>query len=55
MTENKTKIVLDSDITLIYAKKMTKKECDDFIQKVLSKGSKLPLVDISTYSCSVAI
>jgi len=36
-------------------KKMTKKECDEFIQKVLSKGSKLPLVDISTYSCSVAI
>jgi len=33
-------------------KKMTKEECDEFIQKVLSKGSKLPHVDISTYSCN---
>lgn len=36
-------------------KKMTKEECDEFIQKVLAKGSKIPKVDISTYICSVAI
>ena len=37
-------------------KKMTKQECDEFIQKVISKGSKLPSdVDISKYTCSVTI
>ena len=35
--------------------KMTKEECDEFIQKVVRKGSKLPDVDISKYSCSVEI
>jgi|SRR5574344_2443564 hypothetical protein len=34
---------------------MTKQECDTFIQQVVSKGSKLPIVDISRYSCSVYI
>lgn len=34
---------------------MTKQECDAFIQQVISKGSKLPIVDISKYSCSVVI
>lgn len=32
---------------------MTKEECDLFIQNVIGKGSKLPLVDISKYVCSV--
>lgn len=35
--------------------KMTKEECDEFIQKVVCKGSKLPVVDISKYSCQVEI
>lgn len=29
--------------------KLTKIECDRFIQDVIAKGSKLPIVDISTY------
>ncbi len=36
-------------------KKLTKEECDEFIQKVVSKGSKLPITDISKYVCSVVI
>ena len=36
-------------------KKMTKQECDSFIQQVIAKGSILPIVDISKYSCSVII
>ena len=36
-------------------KKMTKAECDAFIKDVNSKGSKLPVVDISTYVCKVAL
>jgi hypothetical protein len=36
-------------------KLMTKEECDAFIQRVLAKGSKLPMVDISEYSCKVVI
>ncbi len=34
---------------------MTKQECDEFIDKVLTAGSKLPRIDISTYSCSVML
>ena len=34
---------------------MTKQECDAFIQQVISEGSKLPIVDISKYACSVVI
>jgi predicted nucleic acid-binding protein len=29
--------------------KLSKSECDEFIQEVISKGSKLPRIDISTY------
>ncbi|MDR0938685.1 MAG: hypothetical protein LBN29_04915 [Mediterranea sp.] len=36
-------------------KKMTKEECDLFMQKVIAEGSKLPVVDISQYSCPVVI
>lgn len=36
-------------------KKLTKEECDEFIQKVISKGSKLPVTDISKYVCSVVM
>lgn len=36
-------------------KKMTKAECDAFIKEVNGKGSKLPVVDISTYACKVKI
>lgn len=36
-------------------KKMTKKDCDEFIRKVLDKGSKLPMVDITKYVCSVIV
>ena len=36
-------------------KKMTKEECDAFIADVVSKGSKLPSVDISQYHCEVLI
>ncbi len=36
-------------------KKMTKTECDAFIKEVNGKGSKLPVVDISTYACKVKI
>ena len=34
---------------------MTKQKCDAFIQEVITKGSKLPIVDISRYSCSAII
>ncbi|MDR0988077.1 MAG: hypothetical protein LBM06_01255 [Prevotellaceae bacterium] len=36
-------------------KKMSKQECDAFIQEVIAKGSKLPMIDISHYACSVII
>jgi len=36
-------------------KKMTKEECDAFIEVVVSKDSKLPFVDISQYHCEVGI
>jgi predicted nucleic acid-binding protein len=29
---------------------LSKKECDNFIQTVIAKGSKLPIIDISTYT-----
>lgn len=35
--------------------KMTKEECDAFIEEVISKDSKLPRIDISKYVCSVMI
>ena len=35
--------------------KMTKEECDAFIEEVISKDSKLPRIDISKYVCSVII
>ncbi len=35
--------------------KMTKEECDDFINAVIDKGSKLPRTDISTYVCHVQV
>ncbi|MGL5016046.1 MAG: hypothetical protein ACRC6V_17460 [Bacteroidales bacterium] len=36
-------------------KKMSKEECDVFIGQVVSKGSKLPDVNISQYVCSVCL
>ena len=36
-------------------KKITKEEVDTFITQVISKGSKLPVVDITTYVPSTAI
>ena len=36
-------------------KKMTKADCDTFIKDVISKGSKLPEVDISAYVCTVTL
>lgn len=36
-------------------KKMTKEECDSFIEEVVSKDSKLPRIDISHYFCTVQI
>lgn len=36
-------------------RKMTKEDCDAFIKEVIEKGSKLPLIDISTYVCKVDI
>ncbi|MCC8117274.1 MAG: hypothetical protein LIP09_00785 [Bacteroidales bacterium] len=39
-----------------YMKKlMTSKDCDEFIRKVKSKGSKLPDIDITKYPCKVII
>ena len=43
---------------LFYAyarKKMTKEDVDSFIAQVVSKGSKLPFVDITTYAPSAVI
>ena len=34
-------------------KKITKEECDAFIDEVISKDSKLPRIDISQYNCPV--
>lgn len=36
-------------------KKMTKAECDAFIEAVISNDSKLPRVDISQYHCDVVV
>lgn len=36
-------------------KKITKEQCDAFIDEVISKDSKLPRVDISQYNCEVHI
>ncbi len=36
-------------------KKITREDCDAFIEKVISKGSKLPRIDISQYNCEVQI
>lgn len=36
-------------------KKLTKEQCDTFIREVNGRGSKLPLIDITTYSCMVEI
>ena len=36
-------------------KKMTKEECDSFIDAVISKDSKLPRIDISQYHCEVVV
>lgn len=36
-------------------KKLTKEQCDAFIKDVNAKGSKLPVIDISTYSCKVEV
>lgn len=36
-------------------KKITKEECDAFIEEVISKDSKLPKIDISQYNCDVQI
>lgn len=36
-------------------KKLTKEQCDEFIKDVNAKGSRLPIIDISTYSCKVEI
>jgi predicted nucleic acid-binding protein len=35
--------------------KLTKADCDKFIHDVISKGSKLPIVDISTYTPTAII
>jgi len=35
--------------------KMSDKECHEFIEKVNASGSKLPVVDITRYTCTVAI
>ena len=34
---------------------MTKKECDDFIDKVIEEGSKIPRQDITMYCCRVQL
>jgi predicted nucleic acid-binding protein len=36
-------------------KKLTKSECDKFIQDVIAKGSKLPIVDVSAYTPTTEI
>jgi hypothetical protein len=36
-------------------KLMTKEDCDAFIQRVIVKGSRLPVVDITEYHCKVII
>lgn len=36
-------------------KKMTQKECTDFMKAVNTAGSKLPIVDITQYACGVQI
>ena len=38
-----------------YRKKMTEKECTEFMQAVNNSGSKLPIIDITQYVCSVQI
>ena len=36
-------------------KKMTEQECKEFMQEVNNAGSKLPIVDITQYTCTVQI
>ena len=36
-------------------KLLTKEACDEFIQTVCARGSKLPLIDISRYHCTVML
>lgn len=36
-------------------KKMTEKECTEFIQSVNNAGSKLPMIDITQYVCTVQV
>lgn len=36
-------------------KKITKEECDAFIEEVISKDSKIPRIDISQYHCDVQV
>jgi len=41
---------------MIYCrKKMTKEECSGFMQAVNKAGSKLPIIDITQYACTVQI
>lgn len=36
-------------------KKMTEQECKKFMQEVNNAGSKLPIIDITQYTCTVQI
>jgi hypothetical protein len=36
-------------------KKMTEQECKEFMQEVNNAGSKLPIIDITQYACTVQI
>ena len=36
-------------------KKMTEQECKEFMQEVNNAGSKLPIIDITQYTCTVQI
>ena len=36
-------------------KKMTQQECTEFIQAVNDAGSRLPIIDITLYKCTVQI
>lgn len=50
-TQHKITYLTTTDF-LFYAyhrNKMTKEQCDEFVKTVTSKGSKLPMVDITTY------
>lgn len=34
---------------------MTEQECKEFMQEVNNAGSKLPIIDITQYTCTVQI